>query len=337
MRDWICVAREEEIAEPGDFLTLNIIDEPVVVARNEAGNVSAFSNVCQHRGVAVVQGRGNRKRFSCPYHAWSYDLDGKLVAAPHMGEATGFDPKTCRMPQLGVGLWGGFVFINLADEPMPFSDFIGRFAEEFDYLRLQDCRLAERIEFDLPCNWKFVAENLLDAYHARVAHAKSFGKYRDTVDYFKDLPGQDGLFGEYNSSALVPGGQSLFGNMPWLEDKPSTFACLGHLPPNLQLFGRCDNAVWDAIWPINPDRTILHLNILFPKDLFKRDDFKAKLGIYADFQRQVIEEDRDLVTSLQRGAYSRKFVPGRLSTLEHGIYNLINYQIDRLSDADGAT
>jgi len=334
IRDWLCVGREDEIPTSGDYFTFTAIDEPIVVARNEQGEVRAFSNLCQHRGVEVAKGRGNRRRFSCPYHAWSYDLDGKLVAAPYMDDAEGFNPKNCRMPPLGVGLWGGFIFVSLADEPSPFADFIGRFAQEFSFLRLQACNLAERIEFDLPCNWKFVVENLLDAYHARVAHAETFGKYRDSIDYFKFERGQEGVIGYYNSSALVPGGRSLFGNMPWLKDKPSSFACLGHLPPNFQLFGRCDNAIYDTIWPIEPARTILHLNILFPKELFDRPDFQDKLSIYRDFQIKVIEEDRELLTSLQRGARSRKFKPGRMSTLEHGVYNVINYQLDRMYGED---
>ena len=107
-------------------------------------------------------------------------------------------------------------------------------------------------------------------------------------------------------------------------------ACLGHLPPNFQLFGRCDNAIVDVIWPITPERTKLFLHILFPRELFARPDFESKLRIYHDFQKQVIEEDRELITSLQRAAHSRKFKLGRMSVLEHGVYNVINYNLDRV-------
>lgn len=329
-KDWLCVGREEEIANPGDYFTLRICDEPVVVCRNKEGAVAAFSNTCAHRGVEVAEGRGNRSVFVCPYHAWSYDLDGKLIGAAHMGNAEGFDVAKCRLPQLGVGRWGGWIFVSLADDPIPFDKFIARFDQEFSFLRVGDCRLAARITFDLDCNWKFVVENLFDVYHARVVHAKSFGKYRDSVDYFPTARGQESTIGYYNSASLVPGGKSLFGNMPWLADKPPTFACLGHLPPNLQLFARCDNVVTDVIWPVAPDKTRLLLHILFPKEVFDRPDFEEKLKIYRDFQVQVIEEDRALVNSLQQGAKSKKFQPGRMSFLEHGVYNVINYQIDRI-------
>lgn len=330
LKDWLCVGRVEEIAAPGDYFTIKIIDEPVVVARNDAGEINAFSNLCAHRGVEVAEGRGNVSKFSCPYHAWTYDLSGRLLGAPHMKDAADFDVAGCRLPPVHVGLWGGWIFINLDNEPRPFSSFIARFDREFSFLRLQDCRLADRITFELDCNWKFVVENLFDVYHAMVVHAGSFGKYRDAVDYFKTTSGQDSLVGYYNSAALVPGGQSLFGNMPWLADKPPSFACLGHLAPNFQMFGRCDNAIVDLIWPISPERTRLQLHILFPHHLFERPDFAEKLKIYHDFQVKVIEEDRALVTSLQAGARSKRFVPGRMSVLEHGVYNVINHHLDRI-------
>lgn len=337
-KDWLCVGRVEEIANPGDYFTLKIIDEPVVVCRNKAGDIAAFSNTCAHRGVDVAKGKGNVRAFVCPYHAWSYDLDGKLIGAAHMDKTEGFDVKTCRLPKLGVAQWCGWIFVTLNDNPLPFDQYIARFDQEFAFLRLQDCRLAARIVFDLDCNWKFVLENLFDVYHARVVHAKSFGKYRDSVDYFPTARGQGSTIGYYNSASLVPGGQSLFGNMPWLADKPPTFACLGHLPPNLQLFGRCDAVVTDVIWPVAPDKTRLLLHILFPAEHFARPDFEEKLKVYRDFQIQVIEEDRELVNSLQNGAKSKKFQPGRMSSLEHGVYNVINYQIDRLyGDLRGRT
>ncbi len=329
-RDWLCAGRIEEIPAPGDFFTVDVIDEPVIVARGDDGAIRAFSSLCLHRGVAVANGRGNTKRFTCPYHAWTYDLAGGLIGAPHMKDAAGFDPARCRLPPIAVDFWDGWIFICLADQPEPFERFIGEFAREFAFLRQQDCRLAARLEFNLDCNWKFVVENFLDVYHAMVVHAGSFGKYREAVDYFPDTTGQRSLFGYYNSAALVPGGKSLFGNMPWLADKPPTFACLGHLAPNLQLFGRCDNLIVDIIWPVAPDKTRLWLHILFPKEHFERPDFAEKLQVYRDFQTQVIEEDRALVTALQRATRSRKFVPGRLSRLEHGIYNLANHHLDRL-------
>ena len=123
------------------------------------------------------------------------------------------------------------------------EQFIARYAQEFDFLKFEDCTIGERIEFDLPCNWKFVVENLFDIYHVTTIHAGSFGKYRDTLDYFTDEPGQASLFGYYKSAPFVDGGKSLFGNMPWLGDKPETFACSGFQPPNVQMFARC------SIWP----------------------------------------------------------------------------------------
>ena len=101
MKDWLCMGRVEEIENPGDYMTFRVVGEPVIVVRNEAGDINAMSNVCRHRGVEVVSGEGNLKEFSCPYHGWTYDLRGQLIGAPYMKEAEGFDPQTCRLHPCG--------------------------------------------------------------------------------------------------------------------------------------------------------------------------------------------------------------------------------------------
>ena len=103
MKDWLCVGRMEEIENPGDYIALRLLDEPIILARDNDGNVGAFANVCRHRGVEVASGSGNTQEFSCPYHGWLYDLQGNLVGAPYMKEAEGFDPTSCQLTPLGFG------------------------------------------------------------------------------------------------------------------------------------------------------------------------------------------------------------------------------------------
>ena len=109
LKDWLCVARTDELAEPGDYMTFRIVDEPIIVTRNSAGELAAFANVCKHRGVEVASGHGNTKEFSCPYHGWLYDLDGKLMGAPYMKEASGFNPAACRLDPVRLDTWAGWV------------------------------------------------------------------------------------------------------------------------------------------------------------------------------------------------------------------------------------
>ena len=100
MKDWLCIARAEEVEKPGDFMTHDVMGDPIVIARDEDGELNAFSNLCRHRGVEVAQDSGNTKEFMCPYHNWLYDLKGRLVGAPLMKKSEGFDPKTCRLRPL---------------------------------------------------------------------------------------------------------------------------------------------------------------------------------------------------------------------------------------------
>ena len=104
LTDWILVAREEELAAPGDYMTFRLVGEPFVVTRGPDGGLNAFANVCAHRGVEVADGNGNTAEFSCPYHGWLHDLEGKLVGAPYMKEAEGFDPSSCRLKPLGLAV-----------------------------------------------------------------------------------------------------------------------------------------------------------------------------------------------------------------------------------------
>lgn len=331
MKDWLMVGRVEQLPNPGDYMTLDIFNEPIVVVRNKAGRINAFSNFCLHRGAEISpRGFGHAKDFSCPYHNWLYDLDGKLMGAPHMREAEGFEPRQCELPRVQVDTWGGFVFVSMNPEAPPLLQFLGRFAEEFAFLRMEDCTLGTRVEFDLHCNWKFVVENLFDIYHVTTIHAGTFGKYRDTVDYFTDAPDQSKLFGYYKSAPSIEGGKSLFGHMPWLADKPENFACSGFQGPNMQMFARCDGMVVHGIWPVAPDRTRMVSHLLFPKVRAEEPGFAEKAERYGQYLRQIIDEDEAAITSLQRAANSRLFRPGRMSRLEHGVYNVLNYYLDRI-------
>lgn len=336
LKDWLIVGREETIPNPGDHLTLDIFNEPILVVRNSERKINAFSNFCLHRGAELTaKGVGHADEFMCPYHNWLYDLDGKLMGAPHMHHTAEFDVKNCELPRVRVDTWGGFIFVCFDAKTPPLAEFISRYAEAFDFLQMENCVAGATVEFNnLNCNWKFVVENLFDVYHVTTIHRSTFGKYRDTEDYFKDGPGQESLFGFYKASPSMEGGKSLFGNMPWLADKPETFACSGFQGPNVQMFGRCDGVIVHTIWPVAVDKTRMVSYMLFPKSFQADPEFEAKSERYADFLRKIIDEDEAAITSLQRAAQSRIFKPGRMSKLEHGVYNVLNYYLDRILSPD---
>ena len=175
MRGWLFVGRVEELSAPGDYMTLRIAGEPIVIARTPEGDLGAFYNMCVHRGVEVAQGCGNARAFKCPYHGWIYDLAGRLTGAAYMKESRGFERETQRMRPLRLDTWRGSIFVSFDEGGPALAEWMADWEKDFAFLQPERCRLGNRIELDIACNWKFVPENLMDFYHMGVLHAKTFG------------------------------------------------------------------------------------------------------------------------------------------------------------------
>jgi Rieske 2Fe-2S family protein len=338
MKDWLMVGREEEIENPQDFLTLRILDEPIIIARNTDGKVHAFYNRCAHRGVAVARESGHSHEFTCPYHGWLYDLEGKLLGAPHMRGSKPFDPKTCRLKPIALERWGGWFFINFDEKPTPFGAFIKEFEEDFGFLKQEDCRLAEKLDITLECNWKFVKENLMDAYHSPVLHKNTIGKNLSPNRYTGNRSGKGAFTAFYSGKPMTWDNASRFGIMPSLVERNygEDFACAGHLSPNVQLFGRSDNVHPFVIWPLTPTKTRVFCYQLFPKEWFDVDDFASKVKAYTEYTTEVLKEDSAMMDTLQDAAFSPRFEPGYMSEKELGVYNVINLNLDRVFGPDDA-
>jgi phenylpropionate dioxygenase-like ring-hydroxylating dioxygenase large terminal subunit len=334
MKTWLCVARAEEIEHPGDYLTFNLMGEPFVVTRDLAGQINAFANVCAHRGVEVVKGKGNSRRFTCPYHGWNYDLTGKLVGAAFMAETSGFSKQDCRLKPLKTGTWAGWIFVSFDALAEPFESFVEVFDKDFGFLRQQDCRLATKMVTELDCNWKLAVENLIDFYHLGVVHARTNGKYYTPQKFDLKLRRRGGYIGFYDSGPSTASGKPEFGPMPWLSDRPASFSVTGRLAPTMTMFARIDDVHPIILWPLSPSRTRVSVFTLLPAIYFNEPDFARRVQTYHDFQANVMEEDRALVDSLQRAMSSDLFTPGRLSFLERGVHHVANDYLARMYGYD---
>ncbi|MEL6318025.1 MAG: SRPBCC family protein [Pseudomonadota bacterium] len=175
---WHCVGRSDELEGVGDFLTLRLLGEPVVVVRAQDG-LKALSNVCRHRGMPLAEGSGTVKRFICAYHAWSYGLDGALLRAPRMRNA-GFDPKSCRLPQFACAERFGFIYVSIADAP-PDLDVqlagLDALIAAYEPARYRIRHAAVEI---WRTNWKSLVENFMEGYHLSVVHPETLHGYTPT-------------------------------------------------------------------------------------------------------------------------------------------------------------
>ncbi|MBN9427603.1 MAG: aromatic ring-hydroxylating dioxygenase subunit alpha [Burkholderiales bacterium] len=330
MKDWLYVGREEELAKPGDYLTMRIVGEPVLISRDTDGTLNACVNMCAHRGVEVAYGEGNTRAFKCPYHGWTYDLKGRLKGAAHMDSSEGFDPASCRLPPLRLDTWRGNIFICFSQDTRPLLEYLSEYEKDFAFLQMENCRLGNKIELELNCNWKLVHENLMDFYHVNVLHAKSFGARFSWNNDGVVLKDNGSLSIWYKAGPPTPGGEPLLGKMPWLEDRDYSFACKGFMPPNFTLFGRIDCVRPMVVWPTGVDKCRALIYHLFPKEVFERPDIEEKLKIYRDYQLLVLGEDRIMIESLQKAMVSRNFVPGRMSVLEKPIHHFLNRHVARI-------
>lgn len=329
MKDWLCMARLEEIENPGDYITFRVLDEPVLIARAEDGEVNAFANVCRHRGVEVATGQGNVKEFSCPYHGWLYDLKGHLQGVPFMKNVKDYDFQNCRLKTLRTAVWAGFIFISFNPDVEALEDYVKDFDNAFGLLKMEECRLADKLVADLDCNWKLVVENFMDIYHVQTIHTDTFGGAIKLEDFNFETKKRGFFSAFYDAAPMVIGQESLFGKMPWMDKYPESFACTGIMAPNLQMFARCDDVQPFVIWPLAPDKTRVIVYTLMPEKNFEDPEFDKKLKDYVDFMVQVVGEDEEMVRSLQNGVGSRSFEPGPMSYLETSIHHLIKYNLER--------
>ncbi len=184
-RTWQFACHETDIAEPGAYQTVQIADESVVVLRGRDKEVRAFYNVCRHRAHRIVEGAGKCQRLVCPYHAWSYNLDGSLATARGTEEVAGFDPKAIRLRSVRVESFCGLIFVNLDDEAASLDDLYPGMREELlavtpgmaSLIRVHEDRIVH------DCNWKVSVENFSECYHCRVAHKYVTANLYSGTDY----------------------------------------------------------------------------------------------------------------------------------------------------------
>ena len=171
-RFWQYAGRADEVAEPGSFSATRVGHVPVVLVRDEEDTLRAFVNVCRHRGSIVCEGSGRRSTLQCPYHAWTYGLDGRLISAPRSAREGGIETRELGLVPLRADTWGPFVFVSPDPDAGPLADFLGDVPERIAAagIDVDALRFLQRSESEVEANWKLCAENFLECYHCPVAH-----------------------------------------------------------------------------------------------------------------------------------------------------------------------
>jgi phenylpropionate dioxygenase-like ring-hydroxylating dioxygenase large terminal subunit len=321
--DWLCVGRAERVANVGDWFTVTICDEPIIVARGKVGELRAMSAVCQHRAMQVCEGAGNDTSFTCPYHHWKYALDGRLLGAPAMERTEHFDKSQFGLPQLGVEEWQGFVFVNLDASAPPLAPTLTRYEPYLANYDLTNAVCPGTFTLrDLPWNWKVMFENFNDGYHANRLHkfVQDFcpsnmtgfpEPWDDDSNVVFRTAGYTHIDGGFNAThrAIMP----VFPELTDDERMRSTFALI---PPTLCFGTAPDQCFFFLVRPTGPETIDVEIGYLFHPSALDDPLFEHKLKL-SDVGVQVfVQQDQEATTKVQRGLRSRFAPRGRYSWQE---------------------
>ncbi|MFN7595996.1 MAG: aromatic ring-hydroxylating oxygenase subunit alpha [Cereibacter sp.] len=323
-RDWLCAGRADELRAPVEYLTMEISGEPILVLRDQDGIVRAMSNVCRHRMSTLLEGRGTTRSIVCPYHAWTYNLDGTLRAAPAMTRNDGFCKDRIALPPVRCEVWLGWIMVTLNPDAPPVADRLAGVSDLIGPFQMEAYVESFREEFRWATNWKVLAENFMESYHLPVCHAGTIGGH---VDLLK---------------MSCPEGLPAF-NFHSIVKNDALDLALAH-PANLRLKGDQRRTTWLlSVYPslmitlspgyfwylsLTPDGPG-HVHVVFGGGL--APDYAADPASADHFARlkalldKVNAEDKGCVERVYRGLCAGLADPGPLSHLERPTYDFARY------------
>jgi choline monooxygenase len=321
-RFWQYVGRTDEIEEPGSYQTTRAGNVPVLLVRDGEGTLRAFLNVCRHRGSIVCKGSGKRETLQCPYHAWTYALDGRLIAAPRADREGGIE-EGLGLLQLQLDTWGPFVFVNPDQDAAPLADVLEDIPERIAEagIDVDDLRFIRRAEAEYAANWKICSENFLECYHCPVAHP-GFSAAMDVSPDTYQLETSRWRASQYSPPRPEPrGSYDLSGEVEHGQFHflfPNTVVNVMPGRPNFSI---------GPIVPLTPERTYRFLDYLVAPDADE-----AWLEEMLAFDAQVGAEDLELVERVQAGVRSGVLEEGRLlAESERLIQHFQSFLVEALS------
>ena len=329
-REWLCAGRAEALPNPGDYLTMEIAGEPVIILRDRDGALRGMSNVCRHRMSTLLEGRGNTRSIVCPYHAWTYNLDGSLRGAPAMARNASFCKEDVKLPAIRVEDWQGWIMVTLnPDAPAPAVTLAG-VDRLVGHLPMKDYTEVFREEFSWDTNWKVLAENFMESYHLPVCHAGTIGGASDL------------------NKMECPEGEEAF-NYHWIVKNDLVPLALAH-PSNTTLTGDDRRITWllaiypsllitltpGYFWylsltPKGPGKVHVLFGGGMSKDWMADPKAAENLAGVKALLDDVNVEDKGCVEKVYRGLLAGMSAPGALSHLERPNYDFARWIAAKMS------
>jgi phenylpropionate dioxygenase-like ring-hydroxylating dioxygenase large terminal subunit len=333
--EWLCVGRADQIPSPGDYFTISVVDEPLVVVRGDDHSIRVLSAVCRHRGMVIAEDTGTCSRFTCPYHHWTYGLDGELLGAPAMDRAVDFNKSEFGLPSLRVEVWQGFVFTSFDLAIPPLGPTLAKIEPILEHFNLDSAiTILGSTLSDLPWNWKVMLENFNDPYHASRLHGPLQTFAPSHLNDFLDWDDDDGAVGRIQhftdkDSSFNPSKKCLLPVFPDLTDEERRRGSFILVPPTLALAVVPDEIAYFLVCPEGPEQITIHIGYCFNEVALQDPMFEylfdaANAGVN-NFNVQDMYAD----TMVQRGLRSRFGPQGRYSWQEETLQQFNRWLVTR--------
>lgn len=338
---WFCAIRSDDIPDAGNFRTVQVGRESVLISRNRKGGVRAFFNVCRHRGALVcTEAAGSVKRnFQCPYHAWTYDLDGKLIAAPNLINMPDVDRTEYGLRAVHVREWLGYVWVCIADEPPSFEDDVQGDVRErlgavgkIDSYDVGALALGRRITYDVKANWKLIIENFMECYHCATIHPELTEVLPEFADGYaaQSYVGHGAEFGEEIEGFTVDGsaGFGVLGGVG--EDQDRRYYAIT-IRPTVFVNLVPDHVIIHRMFPIAVDRTVVECDWLYAPGVVADPANTETMNRSVELFHRVNEQDFEACERCQPAMSSRMYKDGGvLVPSEHHIQQFHDWVVGRL-------
>lgn len=332
-REWFCVGRASSLANPGAYITCDLAGEPIVVIRDRDGELRAMSNVCRHRMSTLLQGRGEVRSIVCPYHAWTYNLDGSLRGAPAMTLNDGFCKGDYQLPKVRCEEWLGWVFVTLNPDCAPVAE---KLAEVEAMIAGYDMTQYQESFFEThlwDTNWKILAENFMESYHLPVCHAGTIGGFSKLEEMICP-PGHEA----FNYHTILKDDSLKIAlahdsNTRLVGDERRTTYLLA-IYPSLLITLTPGYFWYLALHPAGPGQVRIGFGGGMSKDFANDPDAKAHFAQLKDLLDRVNIEDRGCTEKVFKGLSSGLATPGHLSHLERPNYDFARYLSKQVSLSD---
>lgn len=318
-KTWQWVGHASQVAKPGDYLTCDLQGEPLIVLRDEKGELRALSNVCRHRAGKLVSDCGNVKALRCQYHGWTYGLDGKLLGAREFEGVQDWRKEDVRLPAMRAEVWGPFVFVNLDADAKSLAETLAPITQEIQGAGydLNDFRFAVRKDYEVGCNWKVYVDNYQEGYHIPVAHPALFREL-DYDQYRVDC--QPGYSHHHAPIRQFRAGDPRAQDRRYANGEGEKRTLYYWIFPNWMVNIYPDNMSINVILPLGADRTLTIFEWYFTDEKLARG--QKWLEEEASFSDLVQQEDIEICEAVQKGLRSRTYDKGRFSAKrENGVHH----------------